>query len=851
MGLLRNEECVSFERLMEIKDEIKRRGIEQFIKIYRCKKDVVAKFSCGDEIECMLIGEEGENYKLCNVAEDMIRYFRNCHKKMLAVCREDGKCKGCSYGGDGGVDGKCKECSYGKDGGVDGKCKECSYGKDEKCKGCSCGEGDRTNENNKNEKNKNNEHCINKTDAENDIGEQADVTCLNALIKEGVEHNLSLKECKKELLYLLKYNPKRIKDLYGYDTLNIGITLIPEYASYMVETIPICPITEPKLFHSDMKQRINLVENTLKKFIPCGIPVLMTTYPLIGVGHSFFSKKLKNYDFSVRSKVLTYDDTYSLSFPDNAVNNHPRFLSFMSNIAKRRGKKVEGYCAVMSDTCIDKEEISIHTEERRRHMNGMLLNEGMNGDEGNATSKSGTENERHTDTILIDSMGQGMGCCCLQITVQPGSMDDARFIHDQLAILSPLLLRLTRATPFACGKLLNTDTRWDMITYSVDCRTDEERGSEVHVSGLCKCGKCEVFVNNGFNRKVGVLNGKESRRDECSGNENTNNGNNEDGFFTLGKSRNVPLIPKSRFSAVDLFLAESGRKYCDLFVPLHEQSLKMLRDCGVEEQLSTHIASLFIRDPMLAYEQKEGGEFDDFENIQSSNWRSVRFKIPLDDGWRVELRTMEIQPSVFENSAIVGFVMLLVQYILKKRVNFYVPMSRVNENFRRANLFTHTADDYKDEQYEHMEHLFKYASDTLSHTHAVSFNDFIKIFENYSLRIPKDNTTFFYRTNIYDDSDAVMQEGTLNDIFNGTATYRGIIDLLIEEYPSYKAMLTFIKMKADNSLVSVADYFRYFIINHKEYRNDGTISRKVCNDLIRRVNEIRKMDHWMYLKRRE
>lgn len=822
MGLLRNEECVSFERLMEIKDEIKRRGIEQFINIYECKKDVVAKFSCGDEIECMLVGEEGENYKLCNVAEDMIKYFRNCHKKMLAVCREDGKCRG-----------------------------------------CSCGEGDRTNENNKNKKN--NEHCINKTDAKNGNGEQVDVTCLNALIKEGVEHNLSLKECKKELLYLLKYNPKRIKDLYGYDTLNIGITLIPEYASYMVETIPICPITEPKLFHSDMKQRINLVENTLKKFIPCGIPVLMTTYPLIGVGHSFFSKKLKNYDFSVRSKVLTYDDTYSLSFPDNAVNNHPRFLSFMSNIKKRRGKKVEGYCAVMSDTCIDKEEISVHTEERRRHMNGMLLDESMDGDDGNdknygnegndrnTTDKSGTENEQHaaTDTILIDSMGQGMGCCCLQITVQPGSMDDARFIHDQLAILSPLLLRLTRATPFACGKLLNTDTRWDMITYSVDCRTDEERGSEVHVSGLCKCGKCDVFVNNGFNRKVGEKKGEGSRRDECSGNESKNNGNNENGLFTLKKSRNVPLIPKSRFSAVDLFLAENGRKYCDLFVPLHEQSLKTLRDCGVEELLSKHIASLFIRDPMLAYEQKEGGEFDDFENIQSSNWRSVRFKIPLDDGWRVELRTMEIQPSVFENSAIVGFVMLLVQYILKKRVNFYVPMSHVNENFRRANLFTHTAGDYKDEQYEHMEHLFKYAYDTLSHTHAVSFNDFIKIFENYSLRIPKDNTTFFYRTNIYDDSDAVVQEGTLNDIFNGTATYRGIIDLLIEEYPSYKAMLTFIKMKADNSLVSVADYFRYFIINHEEYKNDGTISKKVCNDLIRRVNEIRKMDHWMYLKRRE
>lgn len=56
---------------------------------------------------------------------------------------------------------------------------------------------------------------------------------------------------------------------------------------------------------------------------------------------------------------------------------------------------------------------------------------------------------------------------------------------------------------------------------------------------------------------------------------------------------------------------------------------------GIDDRLANHIARLFARDPVPAYE----GEFieeqiDDneivahFENIQSTNWNSLRFKPP-------------------------------------------------------------------------------------------------------------------------------------------------------------------------------------------------------------------------------
>lgn len=57
----------------------------------------------------------------------------------------------------------------------------------------------------------------------------------------------------------------------------------------------------------------------------------------------------------------------------------------------------------------------------------------------------------------------------------------------------------------------------------------------------------------------------------------------------------------------------------------------MLRKAGVDDALSRHLAHLFIRDPLVifsdALEVDDAKTTEHFENIQSTNWQTVRMHI--------------------------------------------------------------------------------------------------------------------------------------------------------------------------------------------------------------------------------
>eukprot|EP00953_Heterococcus_sp_UTEX-ZZ885_P041645 21233-Heterococcus_DN1.PRE.2 len=63
-------------------------------------------------------------------------------------------------------------------------------------------------------------------------------------------------------------------------------------------------------------------------------------------------------------------------------------------------------------------------------------------------------------------MAFGMGCCCLQLTFQARDVGESRYMYDQLAVLSPIMLALSAATPIFRGRLADTDVRWDVISAS-------------------------------------------------------------------------------------------------------------------------------------------------------------------------------------------------------------------------------------------------------------------------------------------------------------------------------------------------------------------------------------------------
>ena len=138
----------------------------------------------------------------------------------------------------------------------------------------------------------------------------------------------------------------------------------------------------------------------------------VSTYPLLGVDVS-----------SSRSSppsALRGDIANSEYISDNLINPHPRFGALTRNIRARRGSNVN------------------------------ITVTGVDG-----------------SSVHMDAMAFGMGCCCLQVTMQCRSDEESRYLHDQLAILSPLLQALSAATPVLKGRLAATDTRWCLFCLSL------------------------------------------------------------------------------------------------------------------------------------------------------------------------------------------------------------------------------------------------------------------------------------------------------------------------------------------------------------------------------------------------
>ena len=121
-------------------------------------------------------------------------------------------------------------------------------------------------------------------------------------------------------------------------------------------------------------------------------------------------------------------------------------------------------------------------------------------------------------------------------------------------------------------------------------------------------------------------------------------------------SKSAKYIPKSRYSSANYYLSKhefvDHKKHNDATaVPTEPIYVEMLKKEGIDEVLANHVASLFTRDPIPAYSFELGEKQDletveHFENLQSSNWNSMRLKPPPSIkspiGWRVEFRSMDI-----------------------------------------------------------------------------------------------------------------------------------------------------------------------------------------------------------------
>ena len=348
--------------------------------------------------------------------------------------------------------------------------------------------------------------------------------------------------------------------------------------------------------------------------------------------------------------------------------------------------------------------------------------------------------------IYMDAMGFGMGMSCLQVTFQATNLSEAVKLYDQLAPLCPIFLALTASSPFFRGYVGDWDARWDVISASVDCRTPEER----------------------------------------------------------------IRIPKSRYASISSYLSDCCEHFDYNDVPLirDESVYALLKERGIEERMARHVSHLFIRDTVSLFSEKvhqnDDVDTDHFENIQSTNWQTMRFKPPppnSDIGWRVEFRPCELQLNEFENAATVCFLVLLTRAILSYDYNLLVPISKVDENMSRAHK--------RDAINKHK---------------------------------------FYFRTNITstckEHKEPNIVEMSLNQIINGDPDldYCGLLPL-VQEYlrdleVSTQTMCTLsnyfklIRLRASGELSTNAKYLRDFVLKHPEYKGDSKISERINYDLI-------------------
>jgi glutamate--cysteine ligase catalytic subunit len=364
------------------------------------------------------------------------------------------------------------------------------------------------------------------------------------------------------------------------------------------------------------------------------------------------------------------------------------------------------------------------------------------------------------DYITLDAMGFGMGCCCLQITFQARGIPEARQLYDQLAVMCPIVMALTASTPIYRGYLSDVDCRWNVISTSVDDRTREERGLDPDGDPLKR-------------------------------------------------------IPKSRYASISRYISQDDRlrpKYNDLKLPMNMACFERLLEAGFDERLASHFAWLFVRDPLVVYseliEQDSARSSDHFENIQSTNWQTMRFKPPTADnheiGWRVEFRPMEVQPTDFENAAFSVFVVLLTRVIVAYKLNFYMPISQVDVNMERAQ-----------------------GRDSVN------------------------KQRFYFPKDLYSDDHTMegdIQEMSINTIINGDDSFPGLVPLIdayldsinveLDTRKRLSEYMQLISKRASGELLTPASWIRRFVLWHPDYQCDSIVSPSICHDLIRELDRI-------------
>lgn len=623
----------------------------------------------------------------------------------------------------------------------------------------------------------------------------------------------------------------------------------PEYGRFMIEATPLRPYDGDLLLdylyvEQNMIKRRQVSMSQLPSNV---VPLTLTSFPRMGCG-----------EFTFPSASPIGPASQSLFLPDEIINKHMRFPTLTANIRKRRGHKVSINLPFYPDK------------------NTKLLDDSIPERDLFASDKEPSLGAAKPGHVYMDSMGFGMGSSCLQVTMQAADIEQARYLYDTLAPLTPIMLAVSAAAPIFKGYLVNQDVRWNVISGAVDDRTFAERDVEPY-PGFDLFGGLDVAdsVKSHIHSLGG---GRGVNGDKLA------NSYGDTLMHTLD-SKPIQKIPKSRYASIDTYLSDEKyhpnspyfkKEYNDLFSPINKFAYdQLISNSNFDEPLAFHFAHLFIRDPLVIFseliEQNNDIDNDHFENIQLTNWQTLRFKPPamystslstedlaMKPGWRVEFRPMEIQLTDFENAAYSVFLILAGKAMVKYNPDFYISILKIDENMETA----HKVDAATKEKFW-FKNPYKWRID---------FNQFIGYDLSWFDRFIHDGNDLLSSNGVYlrgyckSNGRIGCEHGengpnevrlTADEFINGTECFPGMIrmivkyveeDLLPSSYINsskhckndetaqqmivLKSYLTLISKRASGKIPTIARFLRDLVLKHPSYQRDLKVTESINFDLI-------------------
>jgi glutamate--cysteine ligase catalytic subunit len=476
-------------------------------------------------------------------------------------------------------------------------------------------------------------------------------------------------------------------------------------------------------------------------------------FPQLGASHKFSAPDHRTIDGS------------TTTLPNELGCPLTRYQLLRNNISTRRLGRPETRLPIFRD---EKTQLPFHDKSAS----------------ADANTEEFIPTETQENNVYLEGMNLGLGSCSLQVTFQAQNEFEARWLHDQLIPLGPVMLALSAATPVWKGLLVDSDGRWQRFADCADDRTAEEMD--------------ELPQRWTYNRT----------------------------YISQDK-------PPGLDNECERCLRPEGR-----------QIKNQLIDGGMDEPLAVHFASILSRDPLFLtrddIHNMDEKRTNIFDLLYSGTWPTVRLKPPMDDagpGWRVEFRPIEIQLWDSDNAAFAIFMYLVSRAITVFHLNFYLPIAKVGDSMERSQKRDAVT---KEKMWFRRagwssELCEKFVKDTATTPSQASSSTTRNGFE---LQPVKAEGYALMTLNEIINGENMSVTEPFPGLIAIVQAYLKHAGFTPSERALLQPYLDLIAQRATGENPTPARWIRSFVAGHEDYRKDSYVSEEICYDIMRRILEL-------------